>query len=154
MQNGPGGAAIPRAFQGFQNNQQQKRNDVDPRIISFAYAFIASMIMFFIGKALKLPELWITKGAFNKNEFRLSCVAIFIVVTCGVYLYFRTRHIPSKDRVIRMKDDNPVVAYTMTVAALIFAITSFLLCVWLMGPFGIIFYCAMWVAFYNILFLF
>ena len=154
MQNGPGGAAMPRAFQEVPGNHQQKRNDVDPRLISFAYAFLAIAVMFFLGKVLKLPELWVTKGAVNKNEFRLSCVAIFVVVTCGVYLYFRTRNIPSKQRVTRMKDDNPVAAYTMTVGALVFGITSFLLCVWLMGPFGIIFYCAMWVAFYNILFLF
>lgn len=154
MQNGPGGAGMPRAFNEMGNNQQQKRNDIDPRIMSFAYTLLAATIMFFIGKFLKLPELWVTKNVTQKNEFRFCCIAIFIVVTCAIYLYFKTKNVPSKQRVYRMKDDYPVAAYTMTVSALVFGIASFLVCVYLMGPFGIIFYCAMWVAFYNLLFLF
>ena len=154
MQNAPGGGMqLPKAFADHDNRKERDLSSTEEYLTAIAYLVIAVLIMWFLGYSLKMKEKWVTKNVTQKNEFRFGLLAFIVAVTCGVYLLYKTRNSPTKERVTRMKDDNPVAAYTMTVAALIDVICTFLLFTYLIGPFGIIFWGAFWVAFYQALFL-
>ena len=150
MQNGPGaGMPMPHAFADYDNRKKKNQTPVEERLTSLAYFIIACLIMIFLSTQLHIKEVWITKNTSQKNEFRLGMLSIIIGIFCGIYLLFQTRTAPPKERHIRMKDDHPVAAYTMMVCALIAVLCSFLVLTYMIGPFGIIFWGALWVAFFQ-----
>ena len=155
MQNGPNAQTpLPAAFMNQGQRRNYVRSETEEKLMSILYIFVSVLIMVFLGVNLKLKEKWITKNASQKNEFRLGSLCLIICVFCGIYAYYRTRNAPPKERAVRMKDENPVAAYTMAFTFLIVFICSFLLLTYLIGPFGIIFFGAFWVCFYNLILVF
>jgi len=142
MENGPLiGHRPPQAF-------------VDPRnemLKHLMWCIISAALMIFISFKFDLVNKCKMNHLSKKNAFRFSVMTFAFVAITGVYLYFGT--IPGPDRPQQMIKNHPVLAYSMSAAAVMLLISTLILFLDILGPIGIAFYAGFWIFIFNMIFL-
>ena len=135
---------VPKQPQAFKNDDKMEFK-LKRIMWVLASGFVMGLIIFMTKGYTK----FMNEKFYQKNSFRFCIIMFLVIVVISIYLILTTSK--EGDRAQNMLREHPIGSYSMTGAAVLLLIYSFLFSTEIFGAIGIMFFIAFWAFFFNVI---